>query len=82
MICWPTIGPKLATLPEGKDIAAVEQLPEKGRRSWLDFAVRPAAGSGSSFDEQTGVPETFEDSLAEIAVKVYRELQVRKLLTK
>jgi hypothetical protein len=74
------IGPKLATLSEGKAIAAAEQLPVEGRRSWLDFAVRPAA-AGASFEEQTGVPGAFEDGLAEIAVKLYRELQVRKLLT-
>lgn len=74
------IGPKLATLSEGKAITAKEQLPVEGRRSWLDFAVRGAA-PGASFEEQTGVPGAFEDSLAEIAVKLYRELQIRKLLT-
>jgi len=74
------VGPTLRRLPEGQSIAAVEgHLPAHGRRSWLDCAVRGAPASGS-FQEQTGVPEAFEESLAELAVKFYREFQIRKLL--
>lgn len=73
-----SIGPKIATWPEGKAIVAVEKLPAEGRRSWLDCAVR---GIGSSnFEEQTGVSVEYEESLAELAVQIYRELHIRKLL--
>ena len=76
---FSSIGPKIAAWPEGKAISAAEKLPAQGRRSWLDCAVR---GVGSDkFEEQTGVPVEHEEPLAELAVKLYRELQIRKLLT-
>jgi hypothetical protein len=72
-----TIGPKIASLPEGKAIAA-DKLPALGRRSWLDCSVR-GLGAGD-FMEQTGVSGEHEEPLGELAVKLYRELQIRKLL--
>ena len=74
------IGPKVAAWPEGKAIVAAEKLPAQGRRSWLDCAVR-GLGSGG-FVEQTGVPSEYEETLAELAVQLYRELQIRKLLSR
>lgn len=73
------IGTKLASMSEGKDIIAVEKLPNHGRRSWLDCAVRGL--DPGAFADQTGVPIEYEDNLSEIAVQFYRELQIRKLLT-
>lgn len=74
-----TISSKLASLPEGKAIAA-DKLPAHGRRSWLDCSVR-GLGAGD-FLEQTGVSGEHEEPLAELAVKLYRELQIRKLLAR
>jgi hypothetical protein len=75
------VSPSLKKLSEGQAITAAEaHIPADGRRSWLDYALRPAA-TDAAFTEQTGVPATFDDALAEIAVKFYRELQIRKLLS-
>jgi hypothetical protein len=74
-----TIGPKVAALAEGKIISA-EKLPAQGRRSWLDCSARGLAGG--DFSEQAGVSGEHEEPLAEIAVKLYRELQIRKLLAR
>jgi hypothetical protein len=73
-----SIGPTLAAWPEGKAISEAETLPKQGRRSWLDCAVRGV--ESSQFEEQTGMSTKHEEQLAELAVKIYRELQVRKLL--
>ncbi len=74
-----TLGPKVASLPEGMAIAT-DKLPAQGRRSWLDCSAR-GLGAGD-FMEQTGVSDEHEEPLAEVAVKLYRELQIRKLLAR
>jgi hypothetical protein len=73
-----SIGQTLAVLPEGTAITEAETLPKQGRRSWLDCAVRGL--DAGQFEEQTGVPLEHEELLAELAVQLYRELQIRKLL--
>ena len=72
-----SIGDGLLAQPEGIAISK-DLLPANGRRSWLDIAVRSDAQS--SFEDKSGVVETYEDSPGELAVKLYRELQIRKLL--
>jgi GTPase-associated system helical domain len=72
------IGPKLTTVAESKTIFA-DPLPTFGRRAWLDVAVRP--DTGADFEQQTGVSSTYEENAAEMAVRFYRELQIRKLLS-
>jgi hypothetical protein len=72
------ISPTLGTWPEARSIAAEEQLPANGRRTWLDYAVR--ANKAEAFETQLGVPGDFEDRPSELAVHLYRELQIRKLL--
>lgn len=74
------VGPEVSAWPEGKAIADTEKFPAEGRRSWLDCAVR-GLGSGS-FADQTGAPNDYEAPLSELAVQLYRELQIRKLLTR
>lgn len=74
------IGPVMAVLPEGKRIVSSEELPPKGRRSWLDYAIR--GKDGAPVEVQIGVAEDHEDALAEFAVRFYRELQIRKLLAR
>jgi hypothetical protein len=71
------VGVKLANTAEGKLMD--DSLPASGRRSWLDIAMRP--NNELTFEVQTGVTNTYEDSVAELAVKFYRELQIRKLLS-
>jgi hypothetical protein len=73
------IGPKLKELPEAKTIVG-DPLPPVGRRSWLDVAVRPDTTS-ASFEQQTGVSNAHQEDKSEFAVKFYRELQIRKLLS-
>jgi len=72
------IGPKLKVLPEAETILA-DPLPATGRRSWLDVATR--SDTTTSFENQTGVPKSHAESESELAVKFYRELQIRKLLS-
>lgn len=72
------IGPKLTALPEAQTILN-DPLPASGRRTWLDVAVR--ANGAANFEEHTGVSNAHEESAGELAVKFYRELQIRKLLS-
>lgn len=72
-----SVGPILIKYSEGKEIAA-DQQPTKGRRSLLDVALR--GYQEDKFSEQTGFSTSVEDSLSELAVKTYREFQIRKLL--
>jgi len=72
------ISPKFKAMPEGQSIFTSEKLTIKGRRSWLDCAVRGM--DTGAFAEHTGVPDDYESALGDIAVQFYRELQIRKLL--
>jgi hypothetical protein len=72
------IGPRLAVLPEGQIVRA-EPFPPEGRRSWLDYAVRNS--DANSFADEIGVADDYKDQVADLAVRLYRELQIRKLLT-
>jgi hypothetical protein len=72
------VGQKFTEFPEGEMIKN-DTLPLSGRRTWLAIAVQPIETAG--FEEQTGVPRDHEELAAELAVKFYRELQVRKLLS-
>lgn len=74
-----SISGKLATQPEADVILVDNPLGAEGRGSWLERALR--GGPSTSFEEQTGAPALYEDTFAEFAVKFYRELQIRKLLT-
>jgi hypothetical protein len=74
----PIVGEKLGTLPEGQLINS-DTWPVSGRRTWLDVAIRQKGTN--PFEEQTGVPPDHEETAADLAVKFYRELQVRKLLS-
>lgn len=66
---------------EGPEIELIkaDPLPVLGRRSLLDFAIRPS--TKGTFEEQTGFPEKYEEATSELAVKFYREIQIRKLLS-
>ncbi len=75
----PIIGREITSMPEGQLITTGEQLPAEGRRSWLDYAVR--GKSNGPFEEQIGAPSDYEVQLSELAIGLYRELQIRKLLT-
>jgi hypothetical protein len=72
------IGAALAELPEGAAISHSETLPKEGRRSWLDCAVR--GFESKQFEAHTGLPSNHEESLADLAVHLYREMHIRKLL--
>lgn len=74
------IGPKLSLTPEGQAIIADKTLAAVGRRGLLDIAVRPS--DTQSFEEQAGVPANFEEAEGDLAVRLYRELQIRKLLAR
>jgi hypothetical protein len=72
------IEPTLSTTSEGKAVLA-GSLPAVGRRGILDVALR--GNPKESFQQQAGYPETREETPADIAVKLYRDLQIRKLLS-
>jgi hypothetical protein len=72
------ISAKISVSPEAQTFLS-DPLPPNGRRAWLDLAIR--LSSGISFEQQAGVPEDYEDHAGEFAVRFYRELQIRKLLS-
>lgn len=55
-----------------------EPMPSLGRRSWLDVALRPNATE--DFEVQTGVEASYNEPVPDLSVRIYRELQIRKLL--
>jgi hypothetical protein len=72
------IGPKLSALPEAESISK-DMLGATGRRGLLDCAIRPNATE--SFEIQTGFKDAYEEGLPDLAVRLYRELQILKLLS-
>jgi hypothetical protein len=72
------IGPKIAALPEAQTIMN-DPAAATGRRTWLELAARP--NPTDSFDEQSGVQQNHEESTPDLAVRFYRELQIRKILS-
>jgi hypothetical protein len=72
------VSTKFAGQPEAKAILANTTLAPDGRCGWLERAAR--GGAATSFEEQTGVSPDYDDTFGELAVKLYRELQIRKLL--
>ena len=71
-------GPKLSHIPEAQRLSK-NSLATIGRRGLLDCAVRP--NSEEQFESQTGFKDSYEETLPELAVRLYRELQIVKLLT-
>jgi hypothetical protein len=71
-------GPKLSRVPEVQRLSK-DSLGTTGRRSLLDYAIRP--NSEEQFESQTGFKDSYEETLPELAVRLYRELQIVKLLT-
>lgn len=72
-------GRLLAGEPEGRQLAAASaKLPPNGRRPWLEIALK--SNASIAFEAQAGVPATHVEVPAELAVKLYREVQVAKLV--
>jgi len=71
-------GSILPQQPEGQRLLASTLLPTTGRRGWIEIGVRQDAST--KIETQTGVPESYEEDKAELAVNLFRELQILKLL--
>jgi hypothetical protein len=72
------IGPKLSDLPEAA-ILTKDTLGAIGRRGLLDCAIR--LSGTESFEDQTGFKNGYEEAVPDLAVRLYRELQILKLLS-
>jgi hypothetical protein len=68
---------KLVTIPEAQWISK-DSLEDSGRRSLLGVASK--LNASESFAIQTGFPAEHEELISDLAVRLYRELQVYKLL--
>jgi hypothetical protein len=73
-----TVGPKLAALPETQPLLK-DKLGRTGRRGLLGYAVQK--NDSESFEIQTGFKDNFQELLSDLAVRLYRELQILKLIT-
>lgn len=56
-----------------------DSLVSTGRRSWLDLALRPSLEE--NFEDEAGVSINHTEQLGEYAVKFYKEIQARKILS-
>jgi len=72
------IGPKLLPTPEGQ-LLVKDTLGATGRRGLLDYAIR--RNTTESFEDQTGFKDGHEEGVPDLAVRLYRELQILKLLS-
>lgn len=72
------IGLTLKSLPEA-DALLKDTLGFTGRRGLLSYAISQDARE--SFEEQTGFKDTYEESAADLAVRLHREFQILKLLS-
>lgn len=72
------IGPKMATLPEAQLLLS-DTLGATGRRGLLDCAIR--SNIIEPFEQQTGLKDSYQEGLPDLAVRVYTELQILKLLS-